>query len=277
MTDKEQIIIDGVNVSECEFYIYYSSDRYPHRCGIHKDMFGMPACCDVADCCKNCYFKQLQKEKFENLNNRQMVESAENLIYENSELYKNIKEKEQECERLKEDYAELEREGERLKSYGATLLADKNAMEIGRDDYMQRCKQLEQECEKLKKQLMQKSEVDMFFNTPIEGWSNDPCGICPHKAENEELKKEIINKNEKIKELRFSVSDLTNRLCYLNAEKSFRIVDLEQTLDEIEKELKEDIYCENQECGCDDFEECLRCTKDLILDIINKAKGEENE
>src|SRR5699024_7872086 len=122
--------------------------------------------------------------------------------------------KEQECERLKEDYAELEREGERLKSYGATLLADKNAMEIGRDDYMQRCKQLEQECEKLKKQLMQKSEVDMFFNTPIEGWSNDPCGICPHKAENEELKKEIINKNEKIKELRFSVSDLTNRLCH---------------------------------------------------------------
>lgn len=101
MTDKEQIIIDGVNVSECEFYIYYSSDRYPHRCGIHKDMFGMPACCDVADCCKNCYFKQLQKEKFENLNNRQMVESAENLIYENSELYKNIKEKEQECEELK--------------------------------------------------------------------------------------------------------------------------------------------------------------------------------
>lgn len=88
----------------------------------------------------------------------------------------------------------------------------------------------------------------------------------------EELKKEIINKNEKIKELRFSVSDLTNRLCYLNAEKSFRIVDLEQTLDEIEKELKEDIYCENQECGCDDFEECLKCTKEHILAIITKAK-----
>ena len=130
-----------------------------------------------------------------------------------------------------------------------------------------------QECEKLKKQLMQKSEVDIFFNTPIEGWSTDPCGICQHKAENEELKKEVINKNEKIKELRFSVSDLTNRLCYLNAEKSFRIVDLEQTLDEIEKELKEDIYCENQECGCDDFEECLKCTKEHILNIIDKVKG----
>ena len=93
----------------------------------------------------------------------------------------------------------------------------------------------------------------------------------------EELKKEIINKNEKIKELRFSVSDLTNRLCFLNAEKSFRIVDLEQTLDEIKKELKEDLYCESQECGCDDFEECLKCTKEHILDIINKTKGEGNE
>ncbi len=47
-----------------------------------------------------------------------------------------------------------------------------------------------------------------------------------------------------------------------------------QALDEIEKELKEDIYCENQECGCDDFEECLKCTKEHILDIINKAKEE---
>lgn len=50
-----------------------------------------------------------------------------------------------------------------------------------------------------------------------------------------------------------------------------------EALDEIEQELKEDIYCESQECGCDDCEECLRCTKDLILNIINKAKGAEDE
>ena len=49
-----------------------------------------------------------------------------------------------------------------------------------------------------------------------------------------------------------------------------------QALDEIEKELKEDIYCENQECGCDDFEECLKCTKKYILDIITKAKDGNN-
>lgn len=40
---------------------------------------------------------------------------------------------------------------------------------------------LKAENDELKKQLMQKSEIDMFFNAPIEGWSNDPCGICRYK------------------------------------------------------------------------------------------------
>lgn len=48
-----------------------------------------------------------------------------------------------------------------------------------------------------------------------------------------------------------------------------------KALEEIERELKEDIYCESQECGCDNFEECLKCTKEYILDIISRAKGEE--
>ena len=220
MTDKEEVLIDGVDVLECEHYEYKSLKdcemRYPESgdCEIGLLNYLFNGNLDMEKFCKdnpNCYYKQLQKEKFENLNNRQMVESAENLIYENSELIKNLKEK-------------------------------------------------EQECEELKKQLMQKSEVDMFFNTPIEGWSNDPCGICPHKAENEELKKEIINKNEKIKELRFSVSDLTNRLCYLNAEKSFRIVDLEQALDEI------------AEIVSGRYEELDPLAKQQIFNIIKKAK-----
>lgn len=76
----------------------------------------------------------------------------------------------------------------------------------------------------------------------------------------EELKKEIINKNEKIKELRFSVSDLTNRLCYLNAGKSFRIVDLEQALDEI------------AEIVSGRYEELDPLAKQQIFNIIKKAK-----
>ena len=212
MTDKEQIMIDGVDVGGCRFYQIKANKLYPKAqyCGSMRNIF----CEDNP----NCYFKQLQEEKFENLNNRQIVESAENLIYENSELIKNLEEK-------------------------------------------------KQECEKLKKQLMQKTEVDMFFNTPIEGWSNDPCGICPHKAENEELKKEIIDKNEKIKELRFSVSDLTNRLCYLNAEKSFRIVDLEQALDTVSEYIKDN--CNS--CQGIKYGGCEKCELKRIEDIISKV------
>ena len=88
MTDKEQIIIDGCNVSGCENY--RPKDRftcYPYICNCHQK--------------PDCHYKQLARKT--------------------------------------------------------------------------------QECEELKKQLMQKSEVDIFFNTPIEGWSSDPCGICKYK------------------------------------------------------------------------------------------------
>ena len=33
--------------------------------------------------------------------------------------------------------------------------------------------------------------VNTFFNTPIEGWSNDPCGICELKQTIAEIK-EIV-------------------------------------------------------------------------------------
>ena len=95
--DKEQIIIDGIDVSGCE---HHRKCILPDNIGCKIDDF---LCCDKP----NCYFKQLQKEKFENLNNRQMVESAENLIYENSELIKNLEEKKQECEELKEENQQL--------------------------------------------------------------------------------------------------------------------------------------------------------------------------
>lgn len=98
MTDKEQII-DGVDVSKCK----------QHRKCILPDNIG----CKIDDmlCCDkpNCDYKQLQKEKFENLNNRQMVERAENLIYENSELIKNLREKEQENDRYREALEKIER------------------------------------------------------------------------------------------------------------------------------------------------------------------------
>ena len=220
MTDKE-IIIDGVDVSKCRYFLKDTEGQ-----DYDTDEF-VKGCCEAKGSCigyefagyglcrgdKDCYYKQLQKEKFENLNNRQMVESVENLIYENSELYKNLKEKEKEYEELKN-----------------TVLT---------------------KCPNCNSEYLTPKGIELYEE------NQNLTQEC------EELKKEIINKNEKIKELRFSVSDLTNRLCYLNAEKSFRIVDLEQTLDEIEQYINE---------------EELNILPHVIIgikDIINKAKGSE--
>lgn len=113
-----------------------------------------------------------------------------------------------------------------------------------------------QECEQIK----EKYEALKLENQ--EGYEI----VAELKHEYEGLKKQL----ETAEEWRIKAESLNEKLelkntCYLEA------------LDEIEKELKEDIYCESQECGCDDFEECLKCTKEYILDIINKAKGEEDE
>ena len=75
-----------------------------------------------------------------------------------------------------------------------------------------------------------------------------------------------ISAGGEFRRIKFYIESLKNKY---NENTRYR-----KALEEIEQELKEDIYCESQECGCDDFKECLRCTKDLILDIINKAKGE---
>ena len=314
---KEQIIIDGIDVSGCEFYVHYDYGRFSHGCSLHKDMFGLPVYCDIADCCEDCYFKQLARKTQECEQQQKTLDELigcvsiwEGFTEEESKLAKDssiadlimlLRKKTQECEKL-EDFRTLTRE---VFTFGDSDVDDENFIKYLQEysrsyeeaidgyyrltnitgiDYtvhggadieeiIKRVDILKQECEELKKQLMQKSEVDMFFNTPIEGWSNDPCGICPHKAENEVLKKEIINKNEKIKELRFSVSDLTNRLCSLNAEKSFRIVDLEQALEEIEKVInnilnsclgRNTVSCRPAHNVCGDLIN--------ILDIVNKAK-----
>ena len=79
MENKEEIIIDGVDVSQCKFYVCYDLDKFPHRCYLHKDMFGLPLYCDIATCCKNCYYKQLKRK-----------EQALNAILELAEENKNV-------------------------------------------------------------------------------------------------------------------------------------------------------------------------------------------
>lgn len=45
-----------------------------------------------------------------------------------------------------------------------------------------------------------------------------------------------------------------------------------EALEEIRKEVQEDITCESRECGCDSYYECLECLKNTILNIISEVK-----
>ena len=49
----------------------------------------------------------------------------------------------------------------------------------------------------------------------------------------------------------------------------------EQTLIEIQQDLEFATYCESQECGCDDANECLECTKKQILQKISECEANQ--
>lgn len=135
MTNKEQIIIDGVDVSDCNYIIAYDPPKEQGTWGgaIHKG-----ACKIYSKDCKynsDCYFKQLARKTQEcelaeqliagilktlNLEAydwradqneilteiRTFIEKNEALKLENQEGYEIVDELKQECEELKEKYKE---------------------------------------------------------------------------------------------------------------------------------------------------------------------------
>ena len=44
-------------------------------------------------------------------------------------------------------------------------------------------------------------------------------------------------------------------------------------IEKIRQEVQEDVTCESRECGCDNYEECIECLKNTILNIIDETKG----
>ena len=135
-------------------------------------------------------------------------------------------------------------------------------------------RRLEEEIEKLKSQLMQKSECDTWFNTPIVGWDNDPCKIC-------ECKQNYQAKEQECEELKIQVcrcsegwgkaeceKNLYQQIEQEKQEENFnlemQVSKYEQALDEIEKTANKNFT----HTSWKEYEEQLM----QILDIINKAK-----
>ena len=153
------------------------------------------------------------------------------------ELTEKLQAKEQECKKLK---SQIEIYSNMLESSSNKILKK------------------EEECEDFKAQLNDMACMD------------DDNVLCYPR---QELKKEY---NEYISTHRYSNEEFQQERKTV-ADLAFWSNKYKRGLEKIEKELKEDLYCESQECGCDDFEECLKCTKEHILDIINKAKGEGDD
>ena len=145
--------------------------------------------------------------------------------------------------------------------------------------------QFKEQNEELKKQLMQKSEVDMFFNTPIEGWSSWACKMCPHKAESEQLKEELSSIQHNCnregckyydddtfkvfyeckvqKALQLSTDSITTKYC-----------DLLQTLNEVKKVAKPYQKEIKKICGnCNNYDDCHACCK-FDLNCYQYKKGD---
>ena len=130
MTDK-QIIIDGVDVSGCDFYD--KNKKYCLTLKMDTTGFKNPSCFsgDFQKCIQdsktcpntfcdnnpNCHYKQLKRKEQENKDLREDIKDIANLLdldtgeeynFGNIELeIKQLKAKEQECEELKESVSEL--------------------------------------------------------------------------------------------------------------------------------------------------------------------------
>lgn len=135
------------------------------------------------------------------------------------------------------------------------------------NDYLETFK----ENEKLKIQLMQKSEVDTFFNTPIEGWDNDACKICEYK-QNYQAKEQECEELKKQHEQYKPFYELGAKCTQLNEVAdglSNKCDKYKQALDEIEEFIKSQL---------DDFGNDVysmdKSAINNIQDIINNVKEE---
>lgn len=88
------------------------------------------------------------------------------------------------------------------------------------------------------------------------------------KAENKQMKKSFVSHSEFM-----DILDNNSNINWKETAKEniYLINNYRKALEEIRKDLEQDTTCESRECGCDDYEECLKCVKETILDKINEV------
>ena len=183
MADKEQIIIDGCNVSGCVQFTQEGD------------------CCNLGGGCKgwpNCYFKQLKRkeQECEKLNNKiidmnSIIEDAAiNLGNKDFTLYDlpfAIKKLRQECETLKAEEKYLkqccQKAGEELAKHSFEYDGKEKNLVV-------QAIELNEKYEKLKKAL---EEIEEIVNEPCVGDAQEDCKHCDNWCEHKDIL-DIINK-----------------------------------------------------------------------------------
>lgn len=242
MTDK-QIIIDGVDVSGCEFLII-EKDKQMCRC-IKADLFGGIEFVENAkngNCQDNpnCYYKQLKAKEQE----------CEKIKEDNATLFDKAIEARKECTDLKEqlfllqiDYTELEKRHNDSFEQFNQLKTELDQMTALKDTYFacyhakhedlaKKYDQLKAENEELKKQLK------FEFDETLLQYSNELDRL---KAENEELKRDNASLYIIIDGKNGTIGCFKDRVDELKEEKQALIKDWEE-----KKNLAYEIACKNE-------------------------------
>ena len=240
--DEEQIIIDGVDVSGCLFYQSNFEEDYDVR--IKHFCSNWHNSCESANN-SNCYFKQLARKTKECEDLKLILQQSKD---NNKSTMLLLAEKNKECEELREDYKKLEQRCDELNIFYNEIYS---------------IFPIDDECDITNEEhLLIIKELDKWNKDAFKCWEelNDILhgdyryyGIDPEY---------IVDLVKKIR-LRFSYK--------LREYRRYR-----KALEEIEDYCND--YCMD-DCIGDErlrtFDKCQQCISGDILDIINKAKGEE--
>ena len=244
MTDKKQIMIDGVDILDCDSY-YVEQETDQVKCDLSSDY-----CREN----KNCMFKQLARktQELEVICKSFDIEYAYNddgKIYGRSNKLRSL---EQECKQKDERIIELTKEYQRIKEQKDK--ADKTI-----SDLIGCVSSWEEFTEEESKLAKDSSIADLIML------------LRKKTQECEELKKEL-NGSEK---WRVKAESLNEKL-------SIEKDRYRKTLEEIEGYLKLPTNvcltdCSEYSIGQSCSQNCFHNRLKLLLDIINKVKGGENE
>ncbi len=152
MTNREQIIIDGVNVSGCEYFRPNSTLTCSR---------GYGGSCDNKYSDKQCYSKQLARKTQECDNWKHQAELGSGPT---DRLSKQLEEKMQECEELKEKNAKLEKKLE-------LIPCANEALQIGYTAYKKQTEYLLGKSDRYRKALEEIEEI-------VKELKRDICNNC---------------------------------------------------------------------------------------------------